>query len=116
MSERMQGDAPGAGLDALLRGGRAEAFAPGFAHRVMRRVRDEQAPGAMFTAVLQRQFLRLAPLAAAAVLVLAGWNLRASDAGQTPVEAALGLPAVTLDAVWSVDAPAAAPATGRERG
>jgi hypothetical protein len=105
----MSDDVRIARVEALLRAGRHDAFAPGFAHRVMRRVRGEQAaPGAAFAAAIQRQFLRLAPLAAAAVVALAGWNLRAADARQTPVEAALGLPAVTLDAAWTVDAPAAA--------
>jgi len=101
MSERMREDAAPARVEALLRGSRADAFAPGFAHRVMRRVRDEPAA---FGAVLQRQFLRLATLAAAAVLALAGWNLRGADARQSPVEAALGLPAVTADAALMADA------------
>lgn len=97
-------------LEALLRSARAEAFAPGFAFRVMARVRREP-PGAAFACVIQRQFLRLAPLAAAAVVALGAWNLHAADARQSPVEAALGLPAVTADAAYTID-PAAA--MGRE--
>ncbi|HSU13670.1 hypothetical protein [Longimicrobium sp.] len=107
MSERMREDAAPPRVEALLRASRRDAFAPGFAQRVMRRVRDEQASAAaLFGAVLQRQFLRLAPLAAAAVLALAGWNLRTADRRQSPVEAALGLPAVTADAALAVDSPA----------
>jgi hypothetical protein len=113
MSEQPRGDAA-ARVEAMLRDARQDAFAPGFAYRVMRRVRDErQAPGAAFAAAMQRQFLRLAPLAAAALVALAGWNLRSADARQTPVEAALGLPAVTLDAAWSLD-PAPAATDARE--
>ena len=107
MSEGMREDAASARVQALLRGSRRDAFAPGFAQRVMRRVRAESAgAAAMFGAVLQRQFLRVAPLAAAAVLALAGWNLRGADGRQSPVEAALGLPAVTADAAITVDSPA----------
>jgi hypothetical protein len=105
MSERMREDAAPARVEALLRESRTDAFAPGFAHRVMRRVREESAVAAgAFGTVLQRQFLRLATLAATAVLVLAGWNLRGADARQSPVEAALGLPAVTADAALMGDA------------
>ena len=114
MNGRTQGDGTSARVEAMLRETRQEAFAPGFAYRVMRRVRDEgMAPAAAFAAAMQRQFVRLVPLAAAVLVALAGWNLRTADARQTPVEAALGLPAVTLDAAWSLDA---APATndGRE--
>jgi hypothetical protein len=89
-------------LEALLRSTRTEAFAPGFAFRVMARVRREQAPGA-FADLIQRQFLRLAPLAAAGVIALGAWNLHAADARQSPVEAALGLPAVTADAAYTID-------------
>ncbi|HEX6747290.1 MAG TPA: hypothetical protein VF092_08310 [Longimicrobium sp.] len=121
MSDRL--DAEMRGVEALLRAQRRDAFAPGFAHRVMRRVRDEQAaPGAAFAAALQRQFLRLAPLAAAAVVALAAWNLREADARQSPVDAALGLPAVTIEAAYSLEpvsmrhAPPAANALEEERG
>ena len=51
MSERMREDAAPPRVEALLRETRRSAFAPGFAHRVMRRVRDEPAA---FGAVLQR--------------------------------------------------------------
>ena len=99
-------------LEALLRGARSDAFAPGFAYRVMARVRGEQAdPAAAFAAAIQRQFLRLAPIAAAAAVLLGAWNLRTADARQSPVEAALGLPAVTADAAYRIDP---AVATSRE--
>ncbi|MBV9109097.1 MAG: hypothetical protein JO306_06810 [Gemmatimonadetes bacterium] len=98
-------------LEALLRSTRTEAFAPGFAFRVMARVRREQAPAAAFADLIQRQFLRLAPLAAAGVVALGAWNLHAADARQSAVEAALGLPAVTADAAYTIDP---AGATGRE--
>jgi hypothetical protein len=114
MNERMQGDAAASRLEAMLRDARRDEFAPGFAYRVMRRVRDEgMAPGAAFAAAMQRQFLRLVPLAAAALVALGAWNLRAADARQSPVEAALGLPAVTLDAAYSLD-PVPATHDGRE--
>jgi len=70
-------------VEAMLRAQRQDAFAPGFAHRVMRRVREEQAaPGAAFAAALQRQFLRLAPPFAAAVVALAALAAATIEGGR----------------------------------
>lgn len=100
-------------IEEMLRAGRATAFAPGFAWRVMRRLRAEAAdPRAMLAAGLQRYFARLAPVAALAAGVLVILNVRAAGAGQSAVDAALGLPGVTVEQAYApyVD-PAATPRT-----
>lgn len=76
------------------------AFDDGFADRVMARV----ANGSLMTEGLQRVFVRLAPLAAAAVLLLAVLNVRGTAAsGQSLVDRALGIRAVTLADAYSLD-------------
>jgi hypothetical protein len=91
-------------LETLLREGRADAFAPGFAGRVMRRLRaGDASPTAQLAAAVQRHFLRLAPAAALLTLALAALNLRGRDPRQSPLDAALGLPPVTADAVFSFE-------------
>jgi hypothetical protein len=88
-------------VEALLRAGRAAAFEPGFAWRVMHRLRAEEAdPSARLAAAVQRHFVRLAPLAALATGAFATLNLRAADARQTPLEAVLGLPALTVEQAY----------------
>ena len=91
-------------LGALLRASRADAFDPGFADRVMRRLASEgAAAGADAMAdLLAHWFARLAPLAAAAAVLLAVANVaRAGDERRTLVDAALGLPAVTLEGAYA---------------
>ncbi|HEX7051854.1 MAG TPA: hypothetical protein VF188_16730 [Longimicrobiales bacterium] len=96
-------------VEAVLGESRAQAFAPGFALRVQQRLRGEAAgaaaPAPPLFPSLKRQFLRLAPIAAAAVLVLAIHNVVSADERrQSLVDAALGLPPVTLDAAYTFDA------------
>lgn len=90
-----------------------QAFEPGFVSRVMGRLRaersaEEPATGASLRpvwsleAVLRRQFLRLAPVGLAALLVIGVYNLSAASDAQSPVEAALGLEPLTLAAVYDV--------------
>ena len=100
-------------VEQLLRAERATAFAPGFAWRVMHRLRAETAdPRAALAAGLQRYFLRLAPVAALAAAALVVVNVRAAGAGESAVDAALGLPGVTVEQAYApyVDA-AATPQT-----
>lgn len=76
------------------------SFTPGFADRVMaRRAAMRSAPEA-----LQYVFVRLAPLAAAAVLVMSTINfVSASGRGQPVVDRVLGLPTVSLVSAYSLE-------------
>jgi hypothetical protein len=105
------------GIEAALRASRADGFAPGFAWRVMRRLREAEAnPADALARALQRYLARLAPVAAVLAALLAIHNLRAADARQPTLDAALGLPAVTIDAAYSLDAVAAPAGGGEGRG
>src|SRR5689334_18813236 len=89
------------GVEPLLRAQRADAFEPGFAWRVMHRLRAGEAdPRAALAAVVQRYFLRLAPVAGLATVSLALLNVRAASRGQTALEAVLGLPPVTVEQAY----------------
>lgn len=89
-------------LEELLRAGKAAGFAPGFSWRVMHRLRAEGVdPRAALAAALQRWFARLAPVAALAVVALVILNVRAAGRGQGAVDAALGLPAATLEQAYA---------------
>ncbi|QJR36813.1 hypothetical protein [Gemmatimonas groenlandica] len=84
------------------------AFAPGFADRVMARRAATRAAGDSSTDsstdALQYVFVRLAPLAAAAVLVLSTVNLmNASGRGQPILDRLFGLPTVTLASAYTLD-------------
>ncbi len=71
----------------------AAAFAPGFADRVI----DRLAAVESRPVLLQRLFFRIAPLAAAAAIVLGAISLRQNrNTGQSLVDRVFGLPAVTL--------------------
>jgi hypothetical protein len=83
--------------------GRA-AFAPGFANRVMARRAATRPSGESSTDALQYVFVRLASLAAAAVLVLSTVNLmNASGRGQPIIDRLFGLPTVTLASAYTLD-------------
>lgn len=104
----------GSRLEALLRAQRADAFEPGFAWRVMHRLRAaEPDPGAALAAAVQRWFVRLAPVAALAIVLFAALNLRAADSRQSVLEAVLGVPAVTVEQAY---APLFAPMAPTTRG
>ena len=84
------------------------AFAPGFADRVMARraVAETLTDTSRDTSsdALRYVFMRLAPLAAAAVLVLSTVNLMsASGRGQPVIDRLFGLPTVTLASAYSLD-------------
>ncbi len=87
----------------MLQASRADRFAPGFSDRVMARLEVERrtAPPLRLERSLGRSFLWIAPMAVAATLVLAVLNMRSS--GGSGVEGALGLPQVTLAAVYQLD-------------
>lgn len=106
-------------VEALLRAQRATAFQPGFAWRVMHRLRAGQVdPREALMAAVQRQFARLAPLAALATVAFALLNVRAADRGQSVLDAVLGLPAVTVEQAYApaFQAPAAAPPAQEGKG
>lgn len=95
---------------------RRAQFAPGFADRAAARWRADLAGdaddatamgGVAFDVAITRLFARLAPLATAAVLLLALNNWRHRSAGQSVTQALLGTPAVagmpaTLDAIYGL--------------
>ncbi|HET7460365.1 MAG TPA: hypothetical protein VFJ82_03920 [Longimicrobium sp.] len=108
--ERPAGE--GSRLEALLRAQRAQGFEPGFAWRVMHRLRAD--PREALIVAVQRWFARLAPLAALATLALALLNARAAAGGQSLLEAALGLPAVTAEQAYSTFEPPAPAAPAPE--
>ena len=98
---------------ALLRASRVDAFPPGFASRVARRVAAEGSRGPFSASLLQRQFLRLLAPTLAAVLVLAGYALAGPHRfQQTPVESLLGLTPLTGES-WIMTEP---PPPPRPRG
>ena len=108
---QMQPDDRAAGLEPLLRAQRVEAFEPGFAWRVMHRLRAERMdPRAALAAVVSRYFLRLAPVAGLATVALALLNVRAASQGQTALEAVLGLPPVTVEQAYQPFEAASTPA------
>jgi anti-sigma factor RsiW len=77
-------------------------FRPGFADRVMARVRAETPRRLQSSLALH--FRRLAPAALALILGLLAHNLLTGGAqAQSPVEAALGLKPVTLDVAFGFD-------------
>ena len=80
--------------------GAVRAFGPGFGDRVMTRLGSSRV--APLNGGLERWFVRLVPVALAAAAVLAAINLRHGGAGQTKVEAMLGLPVVTLAAAYEL--------------
>lgn len=93
----MAGTGTGAGAGAAPL---TDRFHAGFADRVMSRLEREESLGRG----LQLVFTRLAPLAAAAAIVIAVLNLRGTPAsGQSLVSRAIGLPAVTLASAYSLD-------------
>jgi hypothetical protein len=89
-------------LAAMIRAARRDRFAAGFADRVMRRL--QLAPVISLGARLQRPFRWLVPAAVAAILVLGFLNVRAAGGtGNNAIDAALGLPHVTLQAAYAFD-------------
>ena len=98
-------------LSALLRANVPDRFDPGFSQRVLIRLRAEEQS---LAGALQRQFLRIVPLAAAASLLLASfnwWSARSTHA--SVIDAALNLPQVNLATAYAsatyYDSPDAAP-------
>jgi hypothetical protein len=87
-------------IGALLASARVDRFEAGFAGRVMRRVHEVRlSPAAALNAALARHFQRrLVPAALVAALGLALYSLvERRDAGESLVDALLGLPPATAE-------------------
>jgi hypothetical protein len=84
----------------LVRSARPTSFAAGFGDRVAARLTAEREQS--LTRSLERQFVRIVPLVAAASLMLAAynwWGARGTSA--SPIDAALNLPQITLATAYS---------------
>jgi hypothetical protein len=87
-------------LNALVQGAAPSAFAPGFADRVRARLAAERAHA--LPHALERHFLRIVPLAAAAALLLAAYNWwGARETASSALDAALNLPQVTIASAYA---------------
>jgi len=87
-------------MDALVRSAAPEHFAEGFSGRVLARLRADHEPSLSTT--LERQFIRIVPLAAAASLLLAAYNWWGThETSSSAIDAALNLPQVTLASAYS---------------
>lgn len=80
------------------------AFAPGFTDRVMARRAATRLPTDRSAEGLLYVFVRLAPLAAAAVLVLSTANLMSANGHDRPLlDRLFSLPTVTLASAYTLD-------------
>lgn len=87
-------------LDALVCDATPERFESGFSGRVLARLRADREPS--FSMMLERQFIRIVPLAAAASLMLAAYNWWGTrETSSSTIDAALNLPRVSLASAYS---------------
>ncbi|MEO7963225.1 MAG: hypothetical protein ABIT38_04870 [Gemmatimonadaceae bacterium] len=98
-------------LSRYREGVKPVSFRAGFADRVMTRLesaRDGTPNLAVVVSIsegLERAFVRLAPLAAAAVVLVAALNVFSTTSSQQPlIDRAIGLPAVSLAAAYTLAA------------
>jgi hypothetical protein len=87
-------------IATLVRGAAPARFGDGFSARVLARVHAQR--DSSLVHALERQFVRIVPLAAAATVLLAAynwWGARATAA--SALDAALNLPQVTLSSAYS---------------
>jgi hypothetical protein len=88
-------------LAALVRSAAPVGFSDGFGDRVRARLEADRTQPV--TRALERQFVRIVPLAAAAALLLAGYNWwGARGTATSTIDAALNLPQVTLASAYSI--------------
>lgn len=93
-------------LGPIIRDAENRRFEPGFSRRVMERILAEaEAPVIVLSSALGRQFLRLAPIAAAVLVALSAYSLLGlgSSSGQSVLEAALGLEPLTVETAYALD-------------
>ncbi|MGH7620279.1 MAG: hypothetical protein ACREPM_23935 [Gemmatimonadaceae bacterium] len=87
-------------MAALLRDAAATSFGPGFGDRVRARLDEERAQA--LPRALERQFIRIVPLAAAAALLLAAYNWwGARGMTSSALDAALNLPQATIASAYA---------------
>lgn len=90
----------------MLRAESRTQFGPGFADRVMRRIAEQRQP--VFADVLASMFGRIAAAALILILLVGAttvWRARTSQPGRSPLDVALGLPEVSLEAAYALQAP-----------
>lgn len=81
-------------------------FEAGFADRVMERVQVESSSSEETARAMSRYFARWAPLAVAASLVLAAFNIAtASASGQSAMDALFGLEPVSVESAYAIEVP-----------
>jgi hypothetical protein len=84
----------------LVRAAAPLSFSHGFRDRVLASVGARRE--ATLATALERQFIRIVPIAAAVTLLLAGYNWWGGrQTSATPLDAALNLPRVTLAAAYA---------------
>ena len=87
-------------LASLVRSAAPDSFDSGFGDRVLTRLRSSSEP--TLSTALERQFVRIVPLAAAAALILAGYNVwGARGTAASTIDAALNLPQVTIASAYA---------------
>jgi hypothetical protein len=87
-------------IASLVRGAAPTRFADGFAARVLARVHARRESSLVHA--LERQFMRIVPLAAAATVLLAAYNWwGAHETAASALDAALDLPRVTLSSAYA---------------
>jgi hypothetical protein len=100
-------------LPAIVRAATPETFEPGFKDRVIARLRANREPE--LSTVIERQFLKIVPIAAAASLMLAAYNWwGAHETASSPIDAVLNLPQVTLASAYAPSVLYGTIATGAE--
>ncbi|MEO6878351.1 MAG: hypothetical protein ABI205_07715 [Gemmatimonadaceae bacterium] len=96
-SDNRTGDDP---LALLVRTAAPRAFSTGFRDRVLAGVGARRE--ATLGSALERQFIRIVPIAAAVTLLLAGYNWWGGrQTSASSLDAALNLPGVTLAAAYT---------------
>lgn len=93
-------------LGPIIRDAEDRRFAPGFPDRVLERIRAEgETPVIVLSSALGRQFLRLAPFAAALLVALSAYSLLGlgASSGQSVLETALGLEPLTVETAYALD-------------
>lgn len=87
-------------LATLVRSAAPTHFRSGFGDRVRAGLETDRTQSV--THALERQFIRIVPLAAAAAILLAGYNLwGARGTAASAIDAALNLPQVTIASAYS---------------
>jgi hypothetical protein len=100
-------------LESLVRDAAPRAFAPGFAGRVHARMLAESAHE--LPHALERQFVRIVPLLAAASLMLAVYNWWSThETAASAFDAALNLPQVSVSSAYASSSLFGATGTGTE--